>query len=221
MSGFPDPDTRNPIVLPDGKAHPGTVFLRAVIDHPRWQIGDYSYASAHTPPQDWAAHLAPYLYEFSSEKLVLGRFCQIADGVRFITSSANHRYDGFSSFPFAVFHRRFADAPSLPAPGSDTVIGNDVWIGADARILPGARIGDGVIIGAGAVVSGTVAPYQIIAGNPARAVRARFAPDIVARLLALRWWDWPIEHILRHEAAICGADISALEQAAAELSGEA
>ncbi|MCC5993339.1 MAG: CatB-related O-acetyltransferase [Rhodobacteraceae bacterium] len=221
MTGFPDPDTRNPITLTGGVAHQGTVFLRAVIDHPRWQVGDYSYASAHTPPQDWAQHLAPYLYAFSPEKLVLGRFCQIADGVQFITASANHRYDGFSSFPFAVFHRRIADAPSLPAPGPDTVIGNDVWIGAGARILPGAHIGDGVIIGAGAVVSGIVAPYQIIAGNPARVVRTRFAPDVVARLVALRWWDWPIDHVLRHEAAICGADIFRLERAAADLSGKA
>jgi len=88
---FPSPDTLHPVQLPDGGAHEGTVFLKSAIDHPRIEIGDYSYASAHVPPLDWAAHIAPYLYDFSPERLVIGRFCQIADGVTFITASANHR----------------------------------------------------------------------------------------------------------------------------------
>src|SRR6056297_1965137 len=165
---FPDPDTRNPLILPDGSAHAGTVFLKAVIDHPRFVVGDYSYASATYPPDDWAMHLAPYLFPVSDERLVLGKFCQIADGVVFITASANHRRDGFSTFPFAVFEGDFDNArPSLPEPtGTDTVIGNDVWIGKDARILPGAQLGDGVIVGAGAVVGGAVPPYTVVAGNP-------------------------------------------------------
>lgn len=217
MTEFPPPQTPHPITLPDGTLHLDTVFLRAVIDHPRWQIGDYTYASSETPPEDWAHHLAPYLYEFSPEKLVIGRFCQIADSVRFITASANHRYDGFSSYPFAIFHRQFENAPSLPAPGPDTVIGHDVWIGQGARILPGVEIGNGVIVGAGAVVGGEVPPYQIVIGNPARSLRPRFAPEVIERLQDLCWWDWPIDHILRHEAAICGGDIEALEQAALEL----
>ncbi len=218
-SAFPAPDTRYPITLADGTLHRDTVFLRAVIDHPRWQIGAYTYASSEAPPEDWARALAPYLYEFSRDRLILGKFCQIADSVLFITASANHRYDGFSSFPFAIFHRRFEDAPSLPGPGRDIVIGNDVWIGQGARILPCARIGDGVIIGAGAVVGGTVAPYQVVIGNPARVLRPRFAPETVARLLELRWWDWPIAHVVAHEAAICGGDLAALEAAASALSG--
>lgn len=220
LSAFPAPDTSHPIRLPDSAAHAGTVFLRAVIAHPRWQVGAYTYASAQTPPQDWAAHLAPYLYDFSPEGLVIGRFCQIADGVQFITSSANHRMDGFSTYPFAVFHGQFDNAPSLPSPGPDTVIGNDVWIGQGARILLGARIGDGVIVGAGAVVGGHVAPYTIVAGNPARPVRTRFDADTIARLCALAWWDWPIDAILHFEAAICGADLTALEEAAAKMRSE-
>ncbi|WP_038650279.1 CatB-related O-acetyltransferase [Roseicyclus elongatus] len=204
----------HPIPLPDGSRHAGTVFLSAVIDHPRMGVGAYSYASAHHPPADWAAHLAPYLYPFSPERLVIGKFCQIASGVEFITASANHRHDGFSTFPFAVFGGGPVEGrASMPAPGPDTVIGNDVWIGTGARILPGARIGSGAIIGAGAVVAGDVAPYSVMAGNPARRVRPRFAPEVAARLLDIAWWDWPIEKILAHEAAICGADLSMLEQA--------
>lgn len=213
-SDFPSPDCLHPIVLEDGSTHVDTVFLRAVIDHPRWQVGAYTYASSAKPPVDWAAELAPYLYAFSPERLVIGKFCQIADGVRFITASANHRRDGFSTYPFAVFHRRFGGSASLPGPGPDTVIGHDVWIGQGARILPGARLGNGVIVGAGAVVAGVVAPYTIVAGNPARPVRARFAPAVVARLEAIRWWDWPIAQIVAHENAICNADLEALEAAA-------
>lgn len=211
-ANFPTPQTRNPVILPDGSAHKGTVFLSAAIKHPRWRIGEYSYASAHQPPADWAAHLAPYLYEFSPESLQIGKFCQIADGVRFITSSANHRFDGISSFPFAIFAgEKGPERASLPQPGPDTMIGNDVWIGQGACILPGARIGDGVIIGAGAVLGGDVPPYSIAIGNPGRAIRRRFDPDQIARLQRIAWWDWPIDRICAAESEICGGDLDALE----------
>jgi virginiamycin A acetyltransferase len=216
MSGpFADPNTLNPVRLPDGSAHAGTVFLKAALDHPRIEVGDYSYASAHHPPEDWAAHLAPYLYPFSPERLRIGKFCQIASGVQFITASANHRHDGISTFPFMVFGGGDpAGRPSMPAPGRDTVIGHDVWIGTGATILPGARIGHGVIVGAGAVVAGDVPAYAVIAGNPARVVRQRFDAHTVARLERLAWWDWPIDTILEAEVEICGGDIDALERRA-------
>lgn len=212
---FPSPDSRYPLTLPDGTIHPGTVFLNAVIDHPRFVAGDYSYASAFDPPEDWAGRLAPYLFPHSEEKLIFGKFCQIADGAVFITASANHRRDGFSTFPFAVFEGDFDNArPSLPeTKGPDTVIGNDVWIGKDARILPGARLGDGVIVGAGAVVGGAVPPYTVVAGNPGRVVKTRFDPSTVRRLCDIAWWDWPIAHILANEAVICEGDLAALEAA--------
>lgn len=213
---FPAPTVRHPVTLADGSAHTGTVFLKAAIDHPRWEVGDYSYASAHHPPENWAFHLAPYLYDFSPERLVIGRFCQIASGVQFITSSANHRYDGISSFPFAIFggldgQGNVMDRPSMPGPGPDTVIGHDVWIGSGATILPGARIGNGVITGAGSVVSGTVPDYAIVAGNRAQVMKMRFDEATIARINAVAWWDWPIETILAHEEAIAGGDVEKLE----------
>ena len=212
---FPSPDSRYPLTLPDGTIHPGTVFLNAVIDHPRFVAGDYSYASAFDPPEDWAGRLAPYLFPHSEERLILGKFCQIADGAVFITASANHRRDGFSTFPFAVFEGDFDNVrPSLPeTAGPDTVIGNDVWIGKDARILPGAQLGDGVIVGAGAVVGGAVPPYTVVAGNPGRVVKTRFDPATVRRLCDIAWWDWPIAHILANEAVICEGDLAALQAA--------
>lgn len=213
---FPLPDTIHPVTLPDGTRHRGTVFLRAVISHPRIVVGEYSYASAFDPPEDWAARLAPYLFAFSPERLLIGRFCQIADGVRFITASANHRHDGISSFPFAIFSSDSKGlGASMPGPGPDTVIGHDVWIGQGARILPGARIGNGVIVGAGAVVSGTVPAYAVVAGNPGRVVRRRFDEATIARLEAIAWWDWPIGVIVAHEAEISGASLAALEDVAA------
>lgn len=211
---FPTPDTRHPLNLPDGEIHPGAVFLKNVIDHPRIEVGDYSYAFEHDPPEDWAARKAPYLFPFSVEKLVIGKFCQFANGVRFITASANHRYDGISSYPFAIFDDPEGQRASLPTRFPDTLIGNDVWIGDGATILPGARIGSGVIVGAGSVVAGTIPDYAIVAGNPARVVRMRFSDDQIERLLRLAWWDWPIRHILAHETQICESDVDALEQAA-------
>lgn len=209
---YPTPDTRHPVPLPDGSVHAGTVFLKAAIDHPRWEIGDYSFASAHNPPDDWAFHLAPYLYDFSPERLIIGKFCQIADGVTFITASANHRYDGFTSFPFAIFGGGpAAGRPSMPAPGRDTVLGHDVWLGQGARVLPGARIGTGSIIGAGAVVSGEIPPYSIVTGNPGSVRRRRFAPGVIDALLTLAWWEWPIERILQEEEALCSGDRGLLE----------
>ncbi|QFT57947.1 Streptogramin A acetyltransferase [Sulfitobacter sp. THAF37] len=212
---FPTANTLHPVPLPDGSTHAGTVFLRAALSHPRISVGDYSYASAHNPPEDWAAHLAPYLYDFSPERLVIGKFCQIADGVVFITASANHRYDGISSFPFAVFGGGPVEGrPSMPGPGPDTIVGNDVWIGQGARIMPGAQLGDGVIVGAGAVVSGRISPYSVIAGNPSRLVRMRFGPAEIDALEQIAWWDWPIDRILANEQLIVGADVAGLSAVA-------
>lgn len=210
---FADPSDVHPIRLPDGTAYLGTVFLNAAIDHPRIDVGDYTYASAFDPPDDWAKRLAPYIFDFSPERLQIGRFCQIADSVTFITSSANHRYDGFSSYPFGIFSGGLAGRPSMPDVGLDTIIGHDVWIGQGATILPGATIGNGVIIGAGSVVGGDVPDYAIIAGNPAQILRMRFAPVTIDTLLTLAWWHWPIDQIIQSEAAIVGADLDALRQA--------
>ncbi|PSL19602.1 CatB-related O-acetyltransferase [Shimia abyssi] len=209
---LPDPSQRYPITLPDGSAHKGTVFLSQVIDHPKFHAGAYTYASDFNPPQDWASHLAPYLFPFSQETLSIGKFCQIAHGVRFLTSSANHAQDGLSCYPFPVFDP--ANMQAYQPDTRDTSIGNDVWIGYGALILPGARIGNGAIIGAGAVVGGTVPDYSVVTGNPGTVARLRFSPDDVARLLALAWWDWPVTLIEHALQAILKGDIAALEHLA-------
>jgi len=206
---LPDPTRRYPVTLAHGDVHRGTVFLSRAIDHARFKVGDFTYASDFDPPDDWAARLAPYLFASSKERLCIGRFCQIAHGVRFLTSSANHAMDGLTSFPFPVFDpQRMAD---YQPDTRDTVIGHDVWLGYNALVLPGARVGNGVIIGAGAVVRGDIADYTVVTGNPGRVVRPRFSPGVTARLLHLKWWDWSAELIARAEPILLSGDIDALE----------
>ena len=215
MSDLPDPGSLHPVTLPDGTVHRQTVFLNRAIDHPNWDIGDFTYYSDFGEVADHASHLAPYLFEGCAERLIIGRFCQFAHGTRFITASANHPMDGFSTFPFSIFRpETMMDYRDLALLRGDTVIGNDVWTGYGATVLPGVTIGDGAIVGAKAVVGGDVPPYAVVAGNPARVVRMRFPAETIERLLRIRWWDWPVAAISRHRAAIEGADIDALEAAA-------
>lgn len=207
-SPLPGADTAYPITLPDGSPHRGTVNLKNVVDHPRLAVGDYTYASDFDPPQDWAARLAPYMFPFSQDKLTIGKYCQIAHGVRFIGSSANHATDGISTFPFAVFDPQ--TMAGFQPDTRDTTVGHDVWIGYGALVLPGATIGNGAIIGAGSVVRGTVPDYAIVTGNPAQVVRLRFAPDQIALLNALGWWDWPPERVAAARPALEAGDVAAL-----------
>jgi virginiamycin A acetyltransferase len=213
---FPDPTTRHPIRTPNGDVVPYTVFLKNVIDHPQISVGDYTYFSHFLKgidsAADWAHILAPYLYAHSNERLTIGRFCQIAHGAKFITSSANHRMEGFSTYPFAMFNPVTLMA-YLDTPPKDTVVGNDVWIGFGATIMPGVTIGDGVIIASSAVVTKDVPAYTIVGGNPARPIRQRFADEVVEELLALRWWDWPADEIEKNMDFIAAGHLNALRAA--------
>ena len=216
MTRLPAPSEPRPVRLADGTAVAGTVQLAALPLPAPMTVGAYSYASDHVPPDTldgWAPRLAPHLYPFSRERLEIGRFCQIAHGVRFVTASANHATDGLSCYPFAIF-----DAEARAAMGQpdtrDTVVGSDVWLGTEAMVLPGARIGHGAIVGAGAVVRGTVPPYALVVGNPGTVLRRRHPPEAVARLLALAWWDWPADAIEAAIPAIRAGDLDALEAAA-------
>jgi virginiamycin A acetyltransferase len=212
---FPDPLDRLPALAPDGTPIAGTVFLNRVIDQPGVEIGDYTYASDFDPPADWLARLAPYQFPFSQGRLRIGKFCQIAHGVRFITAGASHAMDGLTSFPFPIF-----DPETLLAyqPDTrDTVVGNDVWLGRGAIVCPGARIGSGAVVGAGAVVRGAVPDYAVVTGNPARIVRMRLAERDIARMLALAWWDWPAERIAAARPALMSGDLDALEKMAGRL----
>ncbi|NUS91559.1 MAG: CatB-related O-acetyltransferase [Nocardia sp.] len=160
------------------------------------------------------------LYHYGPEKLIIGKFCALATGVRFIMNGANHRMDGPSTFPFptmgGAWSRHIDLLTDLPNRG-DTVVGNDVWFGNGVTVLPGVRIGHGAIVAAGAVVTRDVPDYGIVGGNPARLIRYRYDEPDIARLLAVAWWDWPVEHITAHVRAIMSGSIADLEAAAADL----
>jgi virginiamycin A acetyltransferase len=188
-----DPLLLHPHRLPDGSPNRCIVHLPRAIAQDNIEVGDFTYANDFDPPDDWRARLAPYLYPGAPERLVIGRYGQIAHGVRFVTASANHPMQGVSTYPFPIFDAGLWPLWQNALTGlPDTVIGHDVWIGHGAIILPGARIGNGVIVGAGAVVGGSVPDFAVVGGNPARILRMRFAPAEIAMLLDLGWWNWPL-----------------------------
>ncbi|WP_280514926.1 CatB-related O-acetyltransferase [Aureimonas sp. ME7] len=198
-------------------AHQRIVFLRNVVDDPKIEIGEYTYYDDPGGALLFASRNVLHHYDFLGDRLRIGRFCAIATGARFVMNGANHAMTGFSTFPFNIFgsgwEEGFEMETILSGLKGDTVVGNDVWIGSDALILPGVTIGDGAIVAANSVVSRDVAPYAVVAGNPASKRRRRFDDATIERLLAVGWWNWPVERISRNLAAIRGADIDALEQA--------
>jgi virginiamycin A acetyltransferase len=210
---LPDPRCRNPLVLPGGSRDPATVFLSEVIDHPNIEIGDWTYYNDRNLPQDYAGVLAPYLFPGAPERLSIGRFCQIAQGVQFITATANHPMSGISTYPFAMFDaQRIAGyRTSLPR-GRDTKVGHDCWIGREAMLMPGAKLGCGVIVGARAVVRGKVPDFAVVAGNPAKIVRMRFEAADITKLLEVAWWNWTPEKIAANLPLIEAGNVSALAQ---------
>ena len=145
----------------------------------------------------------------------IGAFSAIGPDV-LIYGQAEHRLDSTSSYPFRSQYFMAGAPPAEPLTRGPVRIGNDVWIGSRAIILSGVCIGDGAVIGAGAVVSRDVPAYAIAAGNPARVVRQRFSPEIVAKLLEIRWWDWPEEKIRRFEPLLSGDMEAFLKAATAE-----
>lgn len=202
----------HPITLPDGTVVTETVQLKAVLDHPRIEAGEYTYFTHADRPEETAGILAPYTFPFSPERLVIGKFGQIARGSYFITSSANHPMHGFTTFPFRIFDLA-GTGGYQDLPFRDTVVGHDVWIGHGSVIMPGVTIGSGAIIAAASVVTRDVEPYTIVGGNPARPIRKRFDDRTIAELLDMAWWDWPADKIEAHVAALESGDIAALRRA--------
>jgi virginiamycin A acetyltransferase len=180
------------VVFPVPDVHTVT-YVKPTIKNKNITVGDFTYFS----DVDFEKHVT-HFYEFYGDKLIIGKFCQIASGVEFIMNGANHQMDCVSTFPFYIFEKWNEKAPSLdklPLKG-DTIIGNDVWIGQNSVILPGVRIGDGAIIGMESVVGSDIEPYTIAVGNPARAIRKRFDEELTGLLLKLKWWDLPVEEIM-------------------------
>ena len=189
MNKLPDPNAVFPVPGEDGNGIFDVTYVKPTITRPNILVGDFTYYSGSNFENCVTHH-----YEFYGDKLIIGKFCQIAAGVEFVMNGANHKMNSASTFPFYIFESWKQEVPPLsemPCKG-DTVIGNDVWIGQNAVILPGAHIGDGAIIGLHSVVESDVEPYTIVAGNPAKLVRKRFDDELIALLQAFKWWDKPI-----------------------------
>ncbi|MDR1229722.1 MAG: GNAT family N-acetyltransferase [Azoarcus sp.] len=183
---IPDPDVVFPV------ASFFVTYVKPTIRNKNIIVGDFTYFS----DVDFESRVTHH-YDFYGDKLVIGKFCQIAAGVEFVMNGANHRMNAASTFPFYILEGWEQNAPSLsdlPLKGN-TVVGNDVWIGRNAVILPGVHIGNGAIIGAHAVVGGNVDAYTIVAGNPARPIRKRFDDELIGLLQAFKWWDLPAPEI--------------------------
>ncbi|MFJ9605895.1 CatB-related O-acetyltransferase [Kitasatospora sp. NPDC101176] len=195
--------------------HPRVVLLKPLVTSPLIEVGDYSYYD--DPDAATEFETRNVLHHYGPEKLVIGRFCALATGVRFLMNGANHRMDGPSTFPFPVMGGSWAEhvdlITALPTRG-DTVVGNDVWLGHGALVMPGVRIGHGAVVASGSVVVDDVPDYGIVGGNPARLIRTRFSGPDVTRLLALAWWDWPVEHLTRHLRTVMSGTVEELEAAA-------
>ena len=207
----PDPDALHPLA-----GHGRVTFIRNLALPENVEVGAYTYYDDPAGPQAFIESIL-YHFPFLGDRLVIGKFCALAAGTRFLMNGGNHRLDGLSTYPFPIFGGdwtgRFEGELNFPNRG-DTVIGHDVWLGFHATILPGVTIGDGAVVAAHAVVSADVPPYAIVAGNPARVVRRRFSEADIARLLAIAWWDWDAGRITRNLAAISDGDVDLLEDAA-------
>ena len=203
----PNPNTVHPIPGYDKE-----IYVKPTIKNPNIIVGEFTYIA----DSEFESHVTHH-YEWNGDKLIIGKFCQIAAGVEFVMNGANHQMNAVSTFPFYTMEGWEMAPPAisdLPFKG-DTIVGNDVWIGQNAVILPGVHIGDGAIIGANSVVGRDIPPYTIVVGNPARETRKRFDDELIRLLLAFKWWDKSIEAINQLIPLLTSSD---LENVKSELS---
>ncbi|MGK7912447.1 MAG: Vat family streptogramin A O-acetyltransferase [Synechococcus sp.] len=205
----PDPTTKHPM-----KGFPQICFIKNTVSNPNIIIGDYTYYDDPDDSENFERNVL-YHFPFIGDRLIVGKFCAFARGLKFIMNGANHHLDGISTYPFQIFgngwERLTPSAVQSPYKG-DTVVGNDVWIGYEAVIMPGVQIGDGAIVAAKSVVVSDIEPYTIVGGNPARCIRQRFDSKVVRSLLDIAWWDWDIDKITRNLNIIVAADVAALRK---------
>ena len=201
---LPDPNIVHPI-----KGYDREIYIKPTLKKPNIVVGDFTYIA----DSEFESHVTHH-YEWIGDKLIIGKFCQIAAGVEFVMNGANHQMNAISTFPFYTlegWNMNPPDVSCLPIKGN-TIIGNDVWIGQNAVILPGVRIGDGAIIGANSIVGSNVEPYTIVVGNPARIVRKRFDDELIVLLLELKWWNMNTAQVQKIIPLLSNSDIENVKQ---------
>lgn len=192
-----------------------TIYLNSVIDNPNIEVGDYTiYNDFVNDPTQFEKNNVLYHYPINKDRLIIGKFCSIACGARFLFNSANHTLHSLANYTFPLFFEEWGldkkDVTSAWDNKGDIVIGNDVWIGYEAVVMAGVHIGDGAIVAARAVVTKDVEPYTIVGGVPAKAIRPRFDAGTAARLQELQWWNWPAEKIREYLPSIMNGEIDRL-----------
>ena len=208
----PNPNAIHPIAGYDNE-----IYVKPTITNPNIIVGDFTYIA----DSEFESHVTNF-YPWSRDKLIIGKFCQIAVGVEFVMNDANHQMSAISTFPFYTLEGWNMKAPKpedMPYKG-DTVIGNDVWIGQNAVILPGVHIGDGAIIGANCVCGSEVEPYTIVAGNPAKPIRKRFDEELISLMLKWKWWDKTIEEIDALIPVLTSSDLEEVKEKIKSLIGK-
>lgn len=192
-----------------------TVYLQSVITRPTIEVGDFTvYNDFVNDPRDFEKNNVLYHYPINYDRLIIGKFCSIACGAKFLFNCANHTLKSLSTYTFPLFFEEWnlqkSDVASAWDNKGDIVIGHDVWIGYEAVIMGGVTIGNGAIIGARAVVTKDVEPYSIVGGSPAKEIRKRFTPEVIKCLQELQWWNWPADKIQKSIPAIQSGNITAL-----------
>ncbi len=192
-----------------------TIYLKNAISKPNIIVGDYTiYNDFVSDPRDFEKNNVLYHYPINGDKLIIGKFCSIACGAKFMFTSGNHTLKSLSNYTFPIFFDEWQlDKKNITSAWDnkgDIVIGNDVWIGYEAVITSGVKIGDGAIIGTRALVTKDVPPYAIVGGVPAKIIRKRFDEQTIEKLLKIKWWDWDKEKIKKHVTAIQNGKIDEL-----------
>ena len=194
-----------------------TVYLKNVVENSNIEIGDYTiYNDFIHDPREFQKNNVLYHYPINKDRLIIGKFCSIACGAKFLFNSANHKMASLSTYTFPLFFEEWGLKKENVAHAwdqkGDIMIGNDVWIGYEAVILSGVTIGDGAVIGCRAVVTKDIPPYTIVGGVPAKPIRKRFDEETIKELQKIKWWDWPEEKITEKIQAIQAGDLEGLRE---------
>ena len=210
MTKIPDSST----VFPN--EYKTSCFIKNTITVPNITVGDYTYYDDMVDPTGFEKNNVLFHYPEFGDRLIIGKFCQIASGTKFIMGAANHRISSATTYPFHVFGGAWAENTpphfaQLPRKG-DTIVGNDVWFGRESIIMPGVKIGDGAIIAAYSVVTKDIPAYTVYGGNPARFIKDRFDEELKELLLRFRWWDLAPEQLVEMLPLLCSSDFTKLKK---------
>ena len=211
MLNIPDPN----VIFPN--EYGTSCFVKNVVHAPNIEIGDYTYYDDDTDPTGFERNNILVNYPEFGDRLIIGKFCALAQGTTFIMGPANHRIGSATTYPFNVFGGAWTEATpdhmsQLPRKG-DTVLGNDVWLGRECVVMPGVKIGDGAVVAAYSVVTRDVAPYTVAGGNPARFIKNRFDDELTGLLMRLKWWDLPPEELVAWLPFLCDENLEHLRSA--------